>query len=182
MRGQTKQNHFGAQPHAGSAKARAGNGPSSAPPRPERGDAPPHAPGRHFSSCNWEQERSARLRRMFHCIQRGHESGKRVHEQLVWFTWRWNGKAYHSDPSRSFRFSYATLSRLFYAWRKCGESALALGYRAPVKIRQGQTVGFAQACLRPEVRSFIDAHARLPRPRATFYAYRLNLPPDLRRS
>jgi hypothetical protein len=118
---------------------------------------------------------------MFHCIQRGQKSGKRVHEQLVWFAWRWNGKAYHSDPSRCFRFSYATLNRLFYAWRKGGESALALGYRAPVKIRQGQAVGFAQACLRPEVMGFIEAHARLPRPRATFYAYRLNLPPDLRR-
>jgi len=113
---------------------------------------------------------------MFRCIQRGRESGKRVHEQLVLFTWRWNGKAYHSDPSRSFRFSYATLNRLYYAWRKGGDSALALHYHGGrQKIGPAQLRPLLEVCLRPETLSFGEAYRQLGSPVVAECSYRYAL-------
>jgi len=75
---------------------------------------------------------------------------------------------------------YGTLKRLYRTWRKSGgnPAALALRYRPPVKLRSGKALAFAEAAINcPDVRSFIEAHGRLPQPAATFYAYRLAFRP-----
>jgi hypothetical protein len=110
-------------------------------------------------------------------MDRGQAGGKRLHEMLVWFTWRWKGRHYASDPKRRIRLGYGTLKRLYRRWKASGgnPAALALNYRAPVKVRQGHALDFARVCVNTPVRSFADAYARLPRPRATVFAYRLAL-------
>jgi hypothetical protein len=102
---------------------------------------------------------------------------------LVWFTWRWKGRHFKSDPKRRIRLGYGTLKRLYRRWKVSGgnPAALALNYRAPVKIRPGRALDFARLCINSVVRSWTEAHGRLPRPVATWFAYRLSLPPMLRR-
>jgi hypothetical protein len=110
------------------------------------------------------------------CLARGQAGGKRLHEMLVWFTWRWRGRRYKCDPNRRIRLGYGTLKRLYRRWKASGgnPAALALNYRAPVKVRPGLAVEFARVCVHSDVRSFTEAHGRLPRPVATWFAYRLS--------
>jgi hypothetical protein len=69
------------------------------------------------------------------------------------------------------------LGHLYRRWKASGgnPAALALNYRAPVKVRKGHALDFARVCVNAPVRSFADAYARLPQPRATVFAYRLAL-------
>ena len=116
-------------------------------------------------------------------MDRGQDAGKRLHEMQVWFAWRWKGRHYKSDPSRRIRFGRGTLEHLYRRWKVSGgnPAALALNYRAPVKLRPGLAAEFARVCINSDVRAFTEAHGRLPRPVATWFAYRLSLPPMLRR-
>src|ERR1035441_5141942 len=131
----------------------------------------------------WKREYVYRAARIMRCLARGQAGGKRLHEMLVWFTWRWRGRRYKCDPNRRIRLGYGTLKRLYRRWKASGgnPAALALNYRAPVKVRPGLAVEFARICVNSDVRSFTEAHGRLPRPVATWFAYRLSLPPMLRR-
>ena len=140
-------------------------------------------PAQSISPKGWQRERLQRLARICRCLDRGQAGGKRLHEMLVWFTWRWKGRHYKSDPKRRIRLGYGTLKRLYRRWKASGgnPAALALNYRAPVKVRPGLAVEFARICVNSDVRSFTEAHGRLPRPVATWFAYRLSLPPMLRR-
>src|ERR1035438_2144549 len=140
-------------------------------------------PAQSISPRGWKREYVYRAARIFRCMDRGQAGGKRLHEMLVWFTWRWKGRHYKSDPKRRIRLGYGTLKRLYRRWKASGgnPAALALNYRAPVKVRQGLAVEFARVCISSDVRSFTEAHGRLPRPVATWFAYRLSLPPMLRR-
>jgi hypothetical protein len=183
MRGEHTQkfSNLGVQPQAGSGNPMAGSGPSKTPPRP--GELMPLAhPGRHFRSSNWQAERIQRAARICRCLNRGLAKGKKLGPMLQLHAWRWKDRCYTSDPKRKIQFTALTLRRMHCRWEAGGRNpeALALRYWAPVKIRRGQAVEFARACLRPEVSSFIEAHGRMPRPRATFWAYRLNLPAKLR--
>jgi hypothetical protein len=101
---------------------------------------------------------------------------------LVWFAWRWKGRHYSSDPSRKIRFGYGTLRRKYREWKAAGGNpeALALKYRAPVKVHNRHVQQFAKLCINSEVRSLAEAYRGLPHPRATVYAYRLSLGPTLR--
>jgi hypothetical protein len=137
----------------------------------------------HFSSMNWQAERIRRLWRICRCLDRGRANGKRLHKILVGFAWRWKRRHYKNDPSRQIQFGYGTLKRLYLRWKASGgnPAALALNYRAPVKVRQGLAVEFARVCVNSDVRSFTEAHGRLPRPVATWFAYRLSLPPIMLR-
>jgi hypothetical protein len=137
----------------------------------------------NISPTGWQRERVQRLARIFRCMDRGQAEGRRMHEMVVWFTWRWKRRLYKNDPSRSIRFGYGTLKRLYRRWKASGgnPAALALNYRAPVKVRQGLAVEFARICVNSDVRSFTEAHGRLPRPVATWFAYRLSLPPMMLR-
>jgi hypothetical protein len=116
-------------------------------------------------------------------MERGQAAGKRLHEMQVWFAWRWKGRHYKNDPARRIRFARGTLGHLYRRWKVSGgnPAALALNYRAPLKLRPGLVVEFARVCINSDVRSFTEAHGRLPRPVATWFAYRLSLPPMLRR-
>ncbi len=102
---------------------------------------------------------------------------------LVWFAWNWRGRHFASDPARLVQFSYHTLLRGYHRWTASGRNpdALTLRYKAPIKLRPGQVLTFARACLGENVRTVIEAHGRLPHPRASFYAYRLRLPAGLNR-
>lgn len=152
------------------------------PPVQARGDFLPISPRAHFPPRGWQRERVQRLARIFRCVDRGQAAGKRLHEMQVWFAWRWKGRHFKSDPARRIRFGRGTLEHLYRRWKASGgnPAALALNYRAPVKLRPGLAVEFARACLSSDVRSFTEAHGRLPRPVATWFAYRLSLPPMLR--
>ena len=156
------------------------------PPAPARGSLyVPMLPRVQFSpslALPWQRERAQRLARIFRCMERGQAAGKRLHEMQVWFAWRWKGRHYKSDPARRIRFSRGTLGRLYRRWNVIGgnAAALALNYRAPRKLRPGLAEEFARVCINSDVRSFTEAHGRLPRPVASWYAYRLSLPPMLR--
>jgi hypothetical protein len=50
-----------------------------------------------------------------------------------------------------------------------------------VKLRKSHVLDFARACINTPSRSFAEAYGRLPRPRATVFAYRLHLGPKLLR-
>jgi hypothetical protein len=131
----------------------------------------------NFPPISWQRERVQRLARICRCLDRGRVNGKRLHEMLVWFAWRWKARTYKCDPTRKIRFSYVTLRRLYNQWRANAGNpgALALRYRAPVKLRRGHVQQFAGLCINSEARSFAEAYGKLPRPRATVYAYRLAL-------
>ena len=132
----------------------------------------------------WQRERIQRAARICRCIARGHAEGKRtLHKMFVCFTWVWKDRHYACDPSRRIRFGYGTLRRLYYRWKASGgdPAALAVNYRAPVKIRPGRALDFARLCINSDFRSFAEAYARLSRPVATVYGYRLALRPKLLR-
>jgi hypothetical protein len=131
----------------------------------------------------WKREYVYRAARIFRCMDRGQAGGKRLHEMLVWFTWRWKGRHYKSDPKRRIQLGYGTLKRLYRRWKASGgnPAAIALKYRAPVKLRKGHVLDFARVCINSPSRSFAEAYGRLPRPRATVFAYRLHLGPKLLR-
>ena len=131
----------------------------------------------NFPQIGWQLERVQRLARICRCLDRGQANGKRLHEALVWFAWRWKARTYKCDPCRKIRFSYVTLRRLYNQWKANAGNpvALALRYRAPVKLRKGHVQQFAAICINSPSRSFAEAYGRLPRPRATVYAYRLAL-------
>ena len=150
---------------------------------PAPNPAPDNPNGAGSSFTTWQGERVNRLARIFRCIDRGRANGKRLHEMLVWFTWRWKGRRYKCDPARRIRFARGTLGHLYRRWKASGgnPAALALRYRAPVKIRPGLAFDFARLCIDSDVRTFTEAHGRIPRPVATFYAYRLALSASLRR-
>lgn len=130
----------------------------------------------------WKREYVYRAARIFRCMDRGQAGGKRLHEMLVWFTWRWKARHFKSDPKRRVQLGYGTLKRLYRRWKASGgnPASIALKYRAPVKLRKGHVLDFARVCVNSDVQSFTEAHGRLPRPRATWFAYRLALPAGLR--
>ena len=183
MRGRTKQKAFdnlGVQPQAGSAKPRAGTGPSKTPPRP--GELMPLAhPGRHFRSWTWQDERIQRAARICRCMDRGLAKGKKLGPMMRLHAWRWKDRFYTSDPKRPTQFTAQTLRRIYCRWKGSGGNPAALGlrYRPPVKLRPGQAKEFAHACVDSGVTSFGSAYGRLPRPKATWFAYRLALGPTL---
>lgn len=131
----------------------------------------------HFTSASWRRERELRVARICRCLDRGCAAGKPLRKMLVRFAWKWNGRRYKGEPARRLRLAKRTLRYLYRRWKASNgnPAALALNYRAPVKIRQGHALDFARVCVNTPVRSFADAYARLPRPRATVFAYRLAL-------
>jgi hypothetical protein len=138
----------------------------------------------HFLSARWQSERSHRLARICRSLDRGRASGKRLHKMLVWFAWRWKEHYYKSEPTRKMQFGYVTLRRVYYQWRANGGNpeALVLRYRVPVKLHKSHVLDFARVCINSGARSLAQAYGRLPRPRATVYAYRLALGGRLLRS
>jgi hypothetical protein len=140
-------------------------------------------PAQSISTRGWQRERVQRLARIFRCLDRGQAKGRRLHERLVRFAWKWNGRRYKGEPARRFRLAKGTLRNLYRRWKASGgnPASLALHYRAPVKLRPGLALDFARVCISSDVRSFTEAHGRLPRPVATWFAYRLALPASLRR-
>jgi len=131
----------------------------------------------HFSSACKHWERRQRLARICRCVDRGLASGKPLGRMLRIHSWRWRNRYYTSAPARRIRFSRETLDRQYRAWRNSGgnPAALETRYRAPVKLRKGHAGQFAAICINSEARSFAEAYGRLPRPRATVYAYRIAL-------
>ena len=129
------------------------------------------------------RSRLQRLARICRCLDRGRSDGKRLRKMLIRFAWIWKGRHYKCEPGRRIRFGRGTLGHLYRRWKASGgnPAALALNYRAPVKLRPGLAVEFARVCINSDVRAFTEAHGRLPRPVATWFAYRLALPPMLRR-
>lgn len=155
------------------------------PPAPTRGRrCVPLLPRVHFLSTTWQTERERRLLRIFRCLDRGLALGKALHPMLVKHAWRWRGRRYRSQHGHPIRFSVSTLDRLYRVWCAGGRTpaALALRYRAPVKIHPRDALKFSRVCINSPVSSFEEAYGRLPnRPRGTWFAYRLALPEGLRR-
>lgn len=123
----------------------------------------------------WQRERVQRLARICRCIDAGRTSGKRIHEILVWFAWRWKGCFYKCDSARPIRFGYGTLMRCYYAWRSSGGDvvALALRYRCGnQKVSTSKSLKLSKLCLAPEAKSFSAAYRGLIAPGATESAYR----------
>ena len=145
------------------------------------GDFVPISPGVHFSSAAWQQERVQRLARICRALEKGRAAGKRLRRMFRLHVWRWKGRHYTSAPDRPVQFSYASLQRAYYRWRASGGNpqALAHRWRSPVKLRKGHVLDFARVCINSGVRSFPEAFGRLPKPRATVFAYRLELKPQL---
>ena len=131
----------------------------------------------NFSSTSWQRERELRVARICRSLDRGCAAGKPLRKMLVRFAWRWNGKRYKGEPSHRIRLARGTLGHLYRRWKASGgnPAALELHYRAPVKLRAGHALDFGRVCVNAPVRSFADAYARLPRARATVFAYRLAL-------
>jgi hypothetical protein len=153
------------------------------PAAPARGSlCVPMLPRVQFSSAPWQRERVQRLARISRCLDRGCAAGKPLRKMLVRFAWKWNGRRYKGEPARRMRLAKATLRYLYRRWKASGgnPAALALNYRAPVKVRKGHALDFARVCVNSDVQSFTEAHGRLPRSRATWFAYRLALPAGLR--
>lgn len=131
-----------------------------------------------FGTRSWLEERRSRLIRICRCMDRGRAAGKRIGRMSRLHAWRWKGKFYVSDPCRQIRFSRVTIERVYRAWRRAGRDAapLAPEYRAPLKIGRWGLIEYARICVsHPDVHTLAGAHARLPRPRATWRAYRLSL-------
>jgi hypothetical protein len=131
----------------------------------------------HFSSSPWQRERELRVARICRSLDRGCAAGKPLRKMLVRFAWKWNGRRYRGEPSRRFRLAKGTLRNLYRHWKASGgdPASLALHYEAPVKVHKWHALDFARVCINSPSRSFAEAYARLPRPRATVYAYRLAL-------
>lgn len=136
---------------------------------------------RHFACSPWQRERIQRLARICRALDKGRAAGKRLRGMFRFHVWRWKARCYTSAPLRRVQFSYATLNRAYYRWRASGGNpqALAHRWRPPVKLRKGQVLDFARACINSDVRSLFEAYGRLPRPRATVFAYRIRLKPKL---
>jgi hypothetical protein len=130
----------------------------------------------------WQRERVQRLVRIFRCLDRGRQRGKRLRKMLMLHAWRSRGRYYKADPARPIRFSYSTLLRLFYQWRQGGRTtaALALRYHGNRKTSLPQVVELAKLCQAPETLSFSAAYRKLARPGATECAFRLAIPPHLK--
>ncbi len=146
------------------------------PPAPARGRRVPLSRA-HFSTANWQQERSKRLSRICRALDRGLAAGKPLRKLLAIRARWWKGRTYSSDSARPIQFSRVTLGRVYRVWRASGgdPAALALKYKAPVKLHPSQALAFGRLCIHSDARSFAEAYGRLPRPRATVYAYRLRL-------
>jgi hypothetical protein len=126
------------------------------PAAPARGSSVPRLPRVQFSSAPWQRERVQRLARICRCLDRGCAAGKPLRKMLVRFAWKWNGRRYKGEPARRMRLAKATLRYLYRRWKASGgnPAALALNYRAPVKLRKGHVLDFARVCVNSDVRSF----------------------------
>ena len=135
-----------------------------------------------LSPSPWQRERVQRLARICRCMDRGAAQGKRVHEMLVWFAWRWKGRQYKCEPTRSIQFGYGTLKMAWYRWKNGGRTpnSIALHYCGPRKLEAKHIELFANACLVSGVTSLAAARRQLPRPAATMWAYRHALPLSVR--
>jgi hypothetical protein len=137
-----------------------------------------------ISSNSWQRERAQRLARIFRCIETGHARGKRIHEMLVWFAWRWKSRCYKTDPGHSIRFGYGTLRRLYYQWKRGGKTPAAFALRygaANRKLPASEVLAMARLCAGPGVRSFAAAWRRVPNPAATYHAFRHAMPVRVRK-
>jgi hypothetical protein len=148
-----------------------------------RGEVAPASRAIHFSATDWIRERAARLSRICVCLDKGRAEGKTIRRMLRLHVWRWKGRHYISAPGRPIRFSCITLSRAYRHWRANGRNpdSLVIRYRPPIKLRKSHALRFAGVCINSDVRSMAEAYARLPRPRATVFAYRLAFRPKLLR-
>lgn len=150
-------------------------------------DNPPQGTGT-LSRKSWQQERIRRLARICRCIDRGRANGKRIHEELVWFAWRWRNRCYKADPSRKIRFGYGTLRRTYYRWKHSGgdPQALKLAYwsqpsRAP--LAWADTQKLVRASLRCNARSLRAAYLAIEDPLGrTCDAWRHALPREIRKT
>jgi len=148
------------------------------PPAPACGKRDPiRLPHVHYSCTTWQNERQQRLSRICRALNRGQAAGRPLRKMLAIRARWWKGRTYTSDPARPIQFSRVTLDRVYRRWKASGggPEALVLKYVAPIKLRPSQALAFGQLCIHSDARSFADAYARLPRPRATVFAYRLAL-------
>jgi len=153
------------------------------PPDNARGEVAPASRAIHYSAVEWLRERAARLNRICVCLDKGRADGKTIRRMLRRHAARWRGRHYTSAPARPIRFSCVTLGRAYRHWRANGRNpdALVIRWRPPIKLRKTHALRFAGVCINSDARSFADAYGRLPRPRATVFAYRLAFRPKLLR-
>lgn len=79
-------------------------------------------------------ERRLRLLQIFAGVDRRVANGWSTRRALRAAARRWKGRTFRSAPGREVDFSADTLERLFYSWRKFGDSALDLHYVAPARL------------------------------------------------
>ena len=181
--GETKTTKTICRPPPAARSLQRGHQLASLPPAAARRRSLPLLRAAHFSSACKHWERRQRLARICHCLDRRRANGKRLHESLVWFAWRWKARTYKCDPTRKIRFSYGTLNRIYHDWLRAGRTpaALELRYRrGNRKASRGQVIELAGHCLAPETRSFSEAYRKLVAPGATESAYRYAMPVRLR--
>lgn len=153
------------------------------PPDNARGEVAPASRAIHYSAVEWLRERAARLNRICVCLEKGRADGKTIRRMLRRHAARWKGRYYTSAPARPIRFSCVTLGRVYRHWRANGRTpdSLVIRWHSPIKLRKSHALRFAHVCIISDVRSFAEAYGRLPRPRATVFAYRLAFRPKLLR-
>ena len=148
-----------------------------------RGEVAPASRAIHFSATGWQRERALRLNRICVCLDKGRAEGKTIRRMLRLSARRWKGRHYTSAPALPIRFSCITLDRVYRHWRANGRNpdSLVIRYRPPIKLRKSHALIFAGVCINSDARSFAEAYGRLPRPRATVFAYSLAFRPKLLR-
>jgi hypothetical protein len=138
-----------------------------------------------FLMPRWQQERSARLHRIFLRAEARIAQGTKITKAFRMLAW-WHGsrvRYYRCDRSHKMHFTRSTLIREFYRWRKGGrtEAALLLRYRSgKARLPDDQVAAFQRLCLAPGFCSLQAVHAALPDPAGTVSAFRHYLAPRLR--
>jgi hypothetical protein len=107
----------------------------------------------------WQRERERVLQRICETIARRVQKGSNVTREARRAAKRWAGKAYKSDPARRFKASGVRLRVLYYAWRRCGQEGLRMGYKAVTGSRLPKYLqdDFKRVLARPDVTSFEGA-------------------------
>ena len=100
------------------------------------------------SVCDWKLERARLLLAICIHIEARMHSGFSAAREIRRAAARWNGKPLRKNPERKLKLSPATLTRLFYEYKRRGASALELRYRGPSSKVPGEMVRrFIEQCL-----------------------------------
>ena len=136
------------------------------------------------SSTGWQRERLQRLLRICRCLERGRQQGKPLRKMLVKHAWRWKNRHYACDPEMAIRFTRGTLLRVYYQWKRGGQTPAAIALRywsTNRKLPASHVLAMARRCAAPNARSFAAAWRQAENHLATYDAFWKAMPPRVRK-